>query len=496
MSFLFHILICLFYTGYYTSMIGIRYNDFMQDIYLVNSLGHKKQLLVPIKDGYVSVYHCGPTVYWTQHIGNMRAAFFGDIVNRTLNYAGYDVTFVRNYTDVGHLSGDNDGDADTGIDRMEKASVREQLDPVVIADKYRTQFDLDLEKLQVRTPTYRPSATEYIQSMISLTKELLDKKYAYQTPLAIYFDTSTQGDYGKLSGHKIESQEHGSGHGTIVDTQKKHATDFALWFFKTGSHEHALQTWDNPFSDIPGFPGWHIECSVMIREILGPTIDIHLGGIEHIPIHHTNEIAQSESAHGVSLAQYWLHNEHLEVDGGKMSKSDGTSYSISDLESRGFSAFDLRYFFLQAHYRSKQNFTYEALDAARTGCERLLDRVSTMPEGGSVNDEMKNEFEAILYDDFNTAGALAVVASVLKSRIDEADKRATILDFDRVLGLKLDQRREKIEISDAVQSLVRKRQIARDEKKWEETDQLRDTILKMGYVVTDGPNGQKIEKKK
>jgi cysteinyl-tRNA synthetase len=465
------------------------------EIKLFNTLGKTQEIFSPVNENKVLIYHCGPTLYWTQHIGNLRAAFVGDIVNRTMRYAGYDVTFVRNYTDVGHLSGDNEGDADTGEDRMAKAATREGATPEEIAKKYQLEFDTDLERLNIQTPEHRPHATEHIEAMIALVQDLLDKECTYQTDLAIYFDTSKAQDYYKLSGQKAESLEGGAGTGEVQDNAKRNHTDFALWFFKKGAHKHALQTWENPFSDTEGFPGWHIECSAMIRDILGSTIDIHLGGVEHVPIHHTNEIAQSECANNAPLAHYWLHNEHLLVDGGKMSKSGGTAYYMLDIMSEGYDPLDLRYFFLQAHYRSKQNFTWDALDAARTARQRLHERVSSLPDGGIVDPHFKTKFQEKLYDDFNTAGALAVLSDVLKSDMSDADKRATILSFDEVLGLDLGVQIDDIEIPQEVQKLLDERNQARSEKDWHKSDQLRDKIASHGYDVHDTPDGQTINKK-
>ncbi|MFW0871014.1 MAG: cysteine--tRNA ligase [Patescibacteria group bacterium] len=465
-------------------------------IRLFNTLNRDYEIFTPLKNKEVMIYHCGPTVYWTQHIGNMRAAFFGDIIHRTLLYAGYKVIFVRNYTDVGHLSGDNEGDADTGEDRMQKAARREASTPEAIARKYQQMFDADLEALNILTPDHRPHATEYIQAMIAMIEELIAKSYAYQTELAIYFDTTKLSDYYKLSGQTKEKLTSGAGTGEVRDSDKHNPADFALWFFKKGVHSKALQTWLNPFSDVEGFPGWHIECSAMIKEILGTTIDIHLGGIEHIPIHHTNEIAQSESLNNAPLAHYWLHNEHLDVDGAKMSKSDGTSYSLADVISKGYSPLDLRYFFLQAHYRSKQNFTWEALKAAQTARTRLNTQMKALPQNGKVNIDWKSRFKEALFNDFNTAQALGVVNEMLKSDIDGADKRATILSFDTVLGLELDMIKEgTMEVPNEIQTLFDLRKQARDAQNWEKSDSLRDEMLSLGYEVHDTPQGQRISKK-
>ena len=472
----------------------VGYNGRVKRIFVTNTLGREKQELQTLLPGQVLVYHCGPTLYWTQHLGNMRAVCVGDIVNRTLQYAGYDTTFVRNYTDVGHLSGDNEGDADQGEDRMTKAARREEKSPQEIASLYRQEFDKDLECLNVLLPDHRPAATEYIPAMINLVQALLDKGYAYQTNLAIYFAIEKKEDYYKLSGYKSGDGESGLGHGDVSDGEKRNPADFALWFFKTGVHQHALQTWPNPFSDLQGFPGWHLECSAMIGELLGLTIDIHLGGIEHISIHHTNEIAQSECAHGVPLARYWLHNEHLEVDGAKMSKSKGTAYSLQEVMAQGYGPLDVRYFFLQAHYRSKQNFTFSALKAARTARLRLQDKLDLLPQGGVVHPAFKEQFEGVLFDDFNVAGALAVISEVLRADIPNQDKRATVLDFDQVLGLKLDQERP-LNLPEEVQELVNQRQEARVKGNWEKSDYLREEIAKRGYEVKDAQEGQRLVEK-
>lgn len=468
----------------------------MKEIRITNTLGREKQIFSPIEAGKVGFYHCGPTVYWTQQIGNMFAMTQADFIRRSFEYIGYTVDFVRNYTDVGHLTGDNAGDADTGEDRMEKAARREQKSPEEIAQHYIDEFNQHLKMLNVVEPNHRPRATEYIDSMITLTQDLLDKGFAYQTDLAIYFDTSKKEDYYKLSGQKKDDLRSGAGHGDVSDGDKRSTADFALWFFKAGTHKQALQTWSNPFSDFEGFPGWHIECSAMIRALLGPTIDIHMGGIEHIPIHHTNEIAQSECANDVPLANYWVHNEHLLLDGKKMSKSEGTAFTLTDVVDKGFSPMDLRYFFAQAQYRSGQNFTWTALEASRTARSRLLSRLSGMTDGGSVNRPFKDKFQDYLADDFNIPGALSIVSDVLKSELSEEDKKATILDFDQVLGLDLaNNNKVEIDIPSEIQDLLDSRETARDDKDWSLSDQLRDEIEKHGYVVKDTADGQHITKK-
>ncbi len=472
----------------------------MQPIYLTNTLTRKKELFTPITAGKVGMYHCGPTVYWTQHIGNMRAVTIADLVRRVFEYNGYSVSLVRNYTDVGHLTGDNIGDADTGEDRMTKAVRRENLTPDEIANKYIDVYNHDIASLNVIPPSHDPRATDYIQQMIELVEELLKTGHAYTADHAVYFDVSTFADYTKLSGQTLTKLEAGEGHGTVTDSNKKNPNDFALWFFKAGSHANALQTWQSPFSSPlvqngEGFPGWHIECSAMSKAFLGNTFDIHMGGIEHIPIHHTNEIAQSECANHAHFVNYWLHNEHLLVDNKKMAKSEGTSYTIADIKEKGFNPMALRYFFLQAHYRSKQNFTWDGLEASSTAYKKLKAATLVLPHNGLINEEYKKRFLEATNDDINTSAALAVVWELLKdSTVTDADKKATILDFDQVLGLKLGEAEDAIEIPAEVNALLIERKTARDNKDFKKSDELRDQIKALGFEVKDGADGQTVSK--
>jgi cysteinyl-tRNA synthetase len=461
------------------------------NIFLTNTLTKKKEVFDPIQPGHVGMYHCGPTVYWNQHIGNMRAVVIADLTHRMFRYNGYNVNLVRNYTDVGHLTGDNIGDADTGEDRMTKAVQRENLTPDAIAQKYIDIYQHDIAALNTIPPTHDPRATEYISEMIALVSELLKNGNAYATDNAVYFDVTTYHDYTKLSGQKLAAQEEGEGHGSVADSNKRNAADFALWFFKTGAHANALQTWESPF-DSPlvehgrGFPGWHIECSAMSKVFLGATFDVHMGGIEHIPIHHTNEIAQSTCANHAHFVNYWLHNEHLMVDGKKMAKSEGTSYVITDVIERGFEPLTLRYFFLQAHYRSKQNFTWDSLEASQTAYKKLKTILAKFPEDGVISESYQVLFHEMINDDLNTAGALAVVWELLKNPdISDADKRATILDFDRVLGLDLANPLAEQEIPDHIQVLIDERNAARAEKNWTRSDELREQIKNLGFEVQD-----------
>ncbi len=477
-------------------------------IEVFNTLTKKKEEFVPINKGQVSFYQCGPTVYWVQHIGNMRAMVLSDLIRRAFVYLGYDIKFVRNYTDVGHMTTDNDD----GEDKMTKASKRENLNPEEIAKKYIAQFESDVKALNCLTPDVMPRATEYIKQMQEMIQHYLNNGYAYATDLAIYFDVSRANDYTALSGQKLEMNKTEAGSGEVGDPQKKQPADFAVWFFKAGIHRNALQVWPYEFS-LPdstkisgeGFPGWHLECSAMNYAIFGPTIDIHFGGIEHVPVHHTNEIAQSEAFSGKKFVKYWLHNEHLTVDGAKMSKSDGTAYSVADIIEKGYEPMVLRYFFLGAHYRSKQNFTWEALDSAKIALDRLRNMVIFQLKLftiGAINEdrdkkkiikEFKDRFISAIEDDFNIPQALAVVWDVLKSNNLNQDKLETILDFDQVLGLGLANLQE-IEIPEEIKKIAEARWSSKQNKDWSEADRLRDKLSDLGWQMEDNKDDYKLKK--
>ena len=465
---------------------------------LHNTLTRKKEVFKPIEKNQVSFYHCGPTVYWTQHIGNMRGMLCADIVVRVLRYSGYKVKHIRNYTDVGHLTSDQD----EGEDKIEKRAKQEKTSAKEIAKKYINIFEKDVSDLNVLEPDIKPKATEHIQEMIDMIQLLLDKKYAYSTDLAIYFNVSKAKNYTQLSGQKIEEKLKGAGKGDASDPQKKDSADFALWFFKAGKHKDASQYWPSPFKSKlidcgQGLPGWHIECSAMCNKYLGQNIDIHMGGIEHIPVHHTNEIAQSESANDVKFTNYWLHNEHLLVDNKKMSKSEGTSYSLTDLKEKGFNPLSLRYLFLQAHYRSPQNFTWESIKSAQKGYNNLLDQVKNLGnEKGEINKEYKDKFIEKINDDFNIPQALVIIHEVLKSELIASEKLATILDFDKVLGLGLNKiEKEKIIIPKEIKNLIQQRKEAREAKDWSNSDKIRKEIEAKGFNIKDTNNGQKVSPK-
>lgn len=462
-----------------------------------NTLSRQLEEFKPERKDRVTFYQCGPTVYWIQHIGNLRAMVWADLIRRSLNYLGYKTMFVRNYTDVGHLV----SDADEGEDKMEKGAKREGLTPDQIADKYIKIFENDTKKLNIVPPDFGPRATHYVLQMVEMIKILLEKKHAYRTDYAVYFDVSTFPNYNQLNKQKIDLNIKGAGKGTIEDQQKKHFADFALWFFKKGSHANALQTWTSPWGK--GFPGWHIECSVMAKELLDKTIDIHMGGIEHIPIHHTNEIAQSESANGVRFVNYWLHNEHLVVDEKKMAKSEGSSYTLNDIIEKGFNPLDLRYFFLSAHYRSKQNFTWEALSAAREGfnsLRQLTISLKKQTQRSILSSEKLNQLDTyrqivrdFISNDFQIPQALAATWEMLKSNIPSQDKLDLLFEFDTVLGLQLNQV-EETQIPEDIIKLAEQREEVRKSKDFRKSDELRKMIRNSGYEIEDLPNGFKLRK--
>lgn len=488
----------------------------MGEIMIKNSLTGEKEEFKPLREGRVLFYHCGPTVYWTQHIGNLRGMTCGDLIVRSLRYMGHEVVHVRNYTDVGHLTSDED----EGEDKMEKAARREVLSPRDIADKYIEKFERDVNALNIEEPTYKPRATDHIQEMQDMIQTLLDKGYAYTTELAVYFNVSRFPRYDELSGQDSENKKAGAGAGEVTDPQKKDPRDFALWFFKVGAHKNALQVWRSPFHSPlvesgEGFPGWHIECSAMSKKYLGDTLDIHMGGVEHIPVHHTNEIAQSEAANDAKFVNYWLHNGHLLVNEGKMAKSEGTGLGLDDVVEKVVDPMVLRYFFLQAHYRSKQNFTEEAILNARSEFHSFKNRIReiSMESGereGKSSPEFGERFRMALADDFNTPSALAITIEMLRSKLSAEDKLATLIEFDKVLGLGAEDLMVtmervasdsgiEIQVEKGTPSEIQRLAIEREEYRWKkdyrEADALREKIESGGYQVHDGdPKGPVIFK--
>ena len=451
---------------------------------LYNTLTRKIEEFKPITNKKVLFYHCGPTVYWVQHIGNLRAMVWADLIRRSLTYLGYDVKFVRNYTDVGHLT----SDSDTGEDKMEKGAKREGLTPKEVADKYIAIFEKDTKALNIIEPDYKPRASEYIKPMQEMIEALLKAGYAYKTDLAVVYDVSKFNSYNELNRQKLELNKPLGGRGKVEDPEKKHFADFNLWVFKKGAHATALQTWESPWGE--GFPGWHIECSVMAKELLGPTLDIHMGGVEHVPVHHTSEIAQSEAANGQKFVNYWLHNEHLKVDDSKMAKSAGTGFTLQEIKDRGFDPLALRYFFLNAHYRSKQNFTWEALRGAEESLKKLRQAVVELKASSkeSLNSPeskgFKQSFSDFLANDFQIPQALALTWEVLKSDLSAKEKLDLIAEYDRVFGLKLLEAIEE-KIPEKVIKLAEERKAARTKGDFNKSDELRKKINSLGFSIED-----------
>lgn len=450
-----------------------------------NTLTGKKDEFKPLKEGEVTMYNCGPTVYNYAHIGNLRAYIFVDILRKTFEYNGYKVTQVMNITDVGHLS----GDADDGDDKMTKALKREgkpmTLEAMAeIAKFYTEAFVNDLKTLNIQLPSVMPKASDHIKENIEIIKILEEKGVAYKTPDGIYFDISKFPQYGKLGNINLSGQLVGAR--VETNSHKKNPNDFALWKFATGSIG-----WSSPWG--MGFPGWHIECSSMARKYLGQPFDIHTGGIDHIPTHHNNEIAQSETAFGTTFANYWMHNEHLILKSGKMSKSDGTVIYLKDLTVKGISPIAYRYFILLAGYRTPINFVEEVVEKiATSSLNRIYHQLSKLPEGGKIDQTYKAKFLQGINNDLNTAEAIAVIHEVLNDQtIAPADKLATILDFDKVLSLNLDIGRRQAKnapqqaVPESVMALVEERKKARAAKDWEKSDAFRKIIEKMGYSIKD-----------
>jgi cysteinyl-tRNA synthetase len=353
-------------------------------------------------------------------------------------------------------------------------------------------------------PDYKPRATDYIKQMQEMIQTLLDKGYAYITSLAIVYDVSKFRSYNQLNRQRLDLNKPGLGKGQIDDPEKKHFADFNLWVFKKGAHKNALQAWPSPWGE--GFPGWHIECSVMAKELLGPTIDIHMGGVEHIPVHHTNEIAQSESANDVKFVNYWLHNEHLKVNKRKMAKSQGTGFTLQEIVDKGFGPLSLRYFYLSAHYRSKQNFTWKALSAAQEGYGRLknyiislkssisqISRTNLSPEKLSKIDAYRSRFSEFLSNDFQIPQTVALMWEVTKSNIPSSDKLDLLFQFDQVFGLKLSEVTEE-KIPEEIMQLARQREQARQQKDFKKSDELRKRIQKLGFNIEDTEEGFRLKK--
>ena len=456
---------------------------------LFNSLTNNKQEFVPIEKGLVKMYSCGPTVYSYQHIGNMRAYIFMDSLRRTLKYNGYKILGVMNVTDVGHLTSDEDN----GDDKMELAAKREQKSPYEIAKFYADRFFADLKLLDVDIPEHITYATKYIPQMIDFVRGLEEKGYTYRTSDGIYFDVQKFSGYGQLSAKDLSK----TGNARIEENvEKRHPFDFALWKFVPENH---IMKWDSPWG--VGCPGWHIECSSMGRDILGDRFDIHTGGIDHKTVHHEDEIAQNDALAGHRVVNFWLHNEFLAVDGGKMSKSLGNVWTIKDLMDRGFEPLDFKYFCLNTHYSKKLNFTFDALKASAMGYNNLKILVASHKNGENaiakdVLENYEKQFLDAINDDLNIPLAIGILWTMLKSEPKSKQVFDLVQKFDKALGLELNgEEKQKEQIPQEIADLAKSRWQARLEKNWAESDRLREEIAKLGYVVRDGKDGYSLEKK-
>ena len=459
---------------------------------LYNTLSRKKEIFNPLSDNTVKMYSCGPTVYNFAHIGNMRTYIFMDILRRTLKFCGYKLKGVMNVTDVGHLL----SDSDDGEDKMEVAARKQQKSVKEIADTYAKAFFEDLEKLNIEKPEIIAYATEHIKEMIEYVKELQKAGYAYEISDGIYFDTSKFKDYGKLSGIDIENQLAGAR--VEVNDEKRNSIDFALW--KKADPNHIMQ-WESPWG--MGYPGWHIECSAMSRKYLGMPFDIHTGGVDHIPIHHENEIAQNEALTKNKSVNFWMHGEFMLVDNGKMSKSLNNTYTISDLKEKGYSAMDFRYFCLNTHYRKKLNFTFDSMNFAKTSYRRLKEQLLLHKNSKAVTDkkvieEYKEKFKNAVEDDLNIPLALGILWTMLKEEKSK-DIYDTAIYFDKVLGLNLDkeesEEKPQTTLPQEITELAEKRKQAKAEKNFALADSLRNEIENKGYSIIDKPGCYEIIKK-
>ena len=457
------------------------------NIKLYDSYSRSLREFSPIKENEVRIYACGPTVYDYAHIGNLRTYIFEDILKRTLEYYGYDVTHVMNITDVGHLT----SDADTGEDKIEQGSKRTGKTAWEIADLYTQAFQSDIAQLNIIDPSTWCRATDHIDEQIEDIKCIEAKGYAYITSDGVYFDTGKLENYGYLARLDVE----GLNAGQRVDIgEKRNATDFALWKFSPEEETRQME-WESPWG--VGFPGWHIECSAMAVKYLGKKFDIHCGGKDHIPVHHSNEIAQSEVCYGTNMANFWLHGYFLELDKQKMSKSSGEFLRLQTLIDNNYDPLSYRYLCLTANYRSDLKFTWESLDSAQIAFNRLRNAVYHWRNDGAEPDiDYIEKFNREVFNDLNTTKALAIIWSLVKSDLSEEVKKATVLQCDRILGLGLAEwQPNQEEIPSEIQQLVEQRALARKNKDWAASDRLRDQIIEYGYQIEDSKEGAVVHKK-
>ena len=458
------------------------------DIYFYNTLTKKKEKFTPLNGNEVRMYTCGPTVYYDAHIGNLRAYLFMDSLRRVLKYNGYKLRHVMNITDVGHLT----SDADEGEDKMMVAAKRENKDPYEIAEFYMNRFLNDIDKLNIERPEIIARATEHIDIMEEYVKKIIENGYTYQTEDTIYFDTSKLPNYGILSGKKVDEQQAGAR--VDFDENKKNVSDFALWI--KAPKEHIMQ-WDTFFGKC--YPGWHLECSAMGYKYLGEEFDIHTGGIDHIPIHHENEIAQAQGFCGKIPAKFWMHVNFIKINGGKLSKSLNNFYTLSDLQEKGYPPEAYRMFNFNSSYRIPINFTWEGMDSSLKALIKLKEGYQNHLRG---NDEVEEDvitnyeekFHQAINDDLNMPMAMSIVWDVIKNSKKSKKFAELLLKFDTVLGLKIEEPLQNPlkQVPEEIIELAEKRQKARENKDWAESDKIRDEIAKKGYTIKDTKNGYEL----
>jgi len=461
---------------------------------LYNTLTRKKEIFKPLKDKKVGLYTCGPTVYNYAHIGNLKKYIGDDVLKRVLIYNGYKVTHVMNITDVGHLVSDNDG----GEDKIEKGAKEQGKTAWELARFFEDYFWKSLKEVGVLMPDVAPRATEHIKEQIKLIEKLEKRGFTYKTQQAVYFDVGKFPNYTKLTGQKLEDKKIGAREETVVDKDKKNPYDFALWFFATGRFKNHTMRWPSPWGE--GFPGWHLECSAMSMKYLGDTFDIHTGGIDHLTVHHPNEIAQSEAATGKQFVRFWIHHDFLLVDGEKMSKSKKNFYTIEDIKTRKLNPLAFRYFCLNSHYRSKLNFTWQGLEAAQNALNNLYEDYrnifsdTTKKKLVEKGETYRRQFIDAINDDLNTPQALAIMWEAIKDESLLAnDKKQLLLDFDKVFGLGL-SKIKRLEIPAEIKKLAAQREKLRREKKWQEADEIRKKIEGLGYKIEDASEKTNIKK--
>ena len=450
---------------------------------LFDTYERKVRTFEPLSGNSVGIYCCGPTVYNFAHIGNLRTYLFEDLLKRVLLANGYEVNHVLNITDVGHLV----SDADTGEDKMELGTQRTGMTAWELADFYSKAFQKDLQRLNILAPDIWCKATDHIAEQIDFVRDLENKGFTYGISDGIYFDSRKLNNYGHLARLDIGGLQAGA---RVDQGERKFMTDFALWKFSPEDEQRQME-WDSPWGR--GFPGWHIECSAMSAKYLGDFFDIHCGGEDHIPIHHTNEIAQTEAARGTRLANFWMHGYFLQLDDARMSKSSGEFLTLDVLIERGFDPLVYRYFCLNGHYRSQMTFSWESLEAARTSLNRLYETAYGWGEPGDPDANMVERFFESLNDDLGMPRAMAVLWELVRSGLDDRVKKATLLKFDEILGLEIvDWTPEEVAVPEEVTTLLRAREAARNQKNWVRADELRDEIIALGFLLDDTPEGTRV----